>query len=140
MLPGFNHNINHQGVLFHVQTEDKGTNNPIVVTQLFVDGNVLATRRSSYDKFLNKQGVQEITLAMMQEQHKAMMKDLIHGRIKAVTEYIAKNPAAEAPIAAIVADTFPIKPKESVTAPAAGSDKTLDELILEFLSTSDGKK
>lgn len=149
MLPGFNHNINHQGILFHVQTEDKGVSNPLVITQLFVDGNVLATRRSSYEKFLNKPGVQEITLAMMQEQHKGMMKDLIHGRIKAALDYIENNQPSTKLSSPPPAQPNPQAPPAPAPAratmdtkkvPSSASEKTLDELILEFLSNSGDKK
>lgn len=142
MLPGFNHNVRHQGVLFHVQTEDKGVDNPIVVTQLFVDGNVLATRRQTYDKFKEKMGAKEIILAIMQEQHKEMMRDLIHGKIKAALEYIARHGSPSE--ANTEPNLVPDSPAQAATQPAQGTassdpqghEKTLDELILEFLSST----
>ena len=137
MLPGFNHNIRHKGFLVHVQTEDKGVRNPIVMTQLFVDGNVLATRRSTYEKFVMKAAVKEIVQAMMQEQHKTMMKDLIHGRIKAAVDYIHRNhPEATKVTTPEVSNVEPIKTLEKADIENENTDKTLDELILDFLSSN----
>jgi hypothetical protein len=145
VLVGFNHNLRHRGVLFHVQTEDGGMENPFVVTHVFVGGNVLANRRSSYDKFTGKAAVKEIVLAMMQEQHKEMMKDLVHGRLPSVEAYLGRTLPAETP----AADPRPLSPPPKVaerpyrkpppapqrTLDTAGmEEKTLDELILEFLS------
>jgi hypothetical protein len=42
---GFNHNIRHRGVVFHVQTEDSGVDNPHLFTHLFHGGTILSTRK-----------------------------------------------------------------------------------------------
>lgn len=140
MLPGFNHNVRHHEVLFHVQTEDKGESNPMVVTQLFIEGNVLATRRSSYEKFVGAAGAQEIVLAMMQEQHKNMMKDLIHGKIKAVQDYIQKLSITSESAPPKSATVPPLATLNTLDTPLTDvHDKTLDELILEFLSSNKNK-
>ena len=41
MLSGFNTNIRHRGVLFHVQSEDSGRDPPHIITHLFHGGNIL---------------------------------------------------------------------------------------------------
>ena len=48
MVVGFNHNINYKGRVYHVQTEDSGIGNPHLITHLFVGGNILASKKSSY--------------------------------------------------------------------------------------------
>ena len=48
MVQGFNHNIKHKGKLFHIQTEDSGRENPHIITHVFVGGNILATKKTSY--------------------------------------------------------------------------------------------
>ncbi|MEM1026442.1 MAG: hypothetical protein AAGD10_16525 [Myxococcota bacterium] len=80
MLPGFNHNIRHQGRVFHVQTEDNGLTDPRIVTQLFLEGHVLAVERSGYaDLVQGQQAHRERLRERMQGQHKNMLKKLVEG-------------------------------------------------------------
>lgn len=132
VLPGFNHNLRHEGILFHIQTEDGGIGNPAVVTQVFLGGNILASRRSNYSKFVSKPTVREIVSAMMQEQHKQMMKDLVHGRLPAVQKLL-EEPRR------LVAEPKRAPPGRTLDTTGA-EKKTLDELILEFLNAEDDPK
>ncbi len=142
METGFNHNFRHHDVLFHVQTEDKGAQNPIVVTQLFHQGNVLATRKSSYEKFLHVKNLKEIIQSMMKEQHKQIMKDLVEGKIKATESLLG----AQKPLHSKEVIQIPTKIKtpshggKVLDTSGLSAEKTLDELILDFLEGSDKKK
>lgn len=83
MLPGFNHNVKHKDHIYHVQTEDSGLNNPHIITHLFVGGNIIATDKSSYEELLAQKGGQDIEediRALMKEQHKQMLRNLIQGK------------------------------------------------------------
>lgn len=77
MVPGLNQNVTFRGQLFHVQTEDSGTAHPHLVTHLFAGGTVLATRRTSYGHLLGEPDLESRVRALMDEQHKAMLRDLI---------------------------------------------------------------
>lgn len=79
MLPGFNHNIQHQNATYHVQTEDAGGSSRQIVTNLFLGGNVIATKRCSYAEFVGRADEQDQVRQMMQDQHKQMMRELIRG-------------------------------------------------------------
>ena len=52
MLSGFNTNFRYRGVLFHVQTEDSGLENPHVITHLFHGGNIMASEKRDYSEFV----------------------------------------------------------------------------------------
>jgi hypothetical protein len=69
---GYNHNVRHRGLVFHVQTEDSGIVNPHIFTHLFHGGTILATRKLVYDNG----AADETVKALMQAQHKAVLKDL----------------------------------------------------------------
>ncbi|MFH1262689.1 MAG: hypothetical protein V1495_04500 [Pseudomonadota bacterium] len=157
MLPGYNHNLRHEGVVFHIQTEDGGVDNPVVVTHVFAGGNVLAARRSNYQKFIIKPSLREIVLAIMQEQHKEMMKDLVHGRLPGVQKRLNQptvsivppdallppKPKAAEPRAVVPPPKVADRPYRKPGAPArtldttGATEKTLDEMILEFLATEE---
>jgi hypothetical protein len=78
-VTGFNHNIKHKGNVYHVQTEDSGRNNPHIITHLFVGGNILASKKTSYADILNAENLQEVVRELMEEQHKEMLRNLING-------------------------------------------------------------
>jgi hypothetical protein len=76
---GFNHNISHAGRVFHVQTEDSGINNPNIVTHLFVGGNILASKKTSYAELLKAENLQELVRQLMEDQHKQMLRNVVSG-------------------------------------------------------------
>src|SRR3954466_7214592 len=78
-VTGFNHNIKHKGKVYHVQTEDSGVNNPHIITHLFVGGNILASKKTSYADILGAENLQEVVRELMEEQHKEMLRNLING-------------------------------------------------------------
>ena len=78
-VTGFNHNIKHKGKMYHVQTEDSGRANPHIITHLFVGGNILASKKTSYADILNAENLSEVVRELMEEQHKEMLRNLING-------------------------------------------------------------
>ncbi len=152
MITGYNHNIRHRGLLFHVQTEDGGAGNPYVVTILFFNGNVLAQRRRSYEKFKELPEREEIVVAMMKEQHKEIMKDLVGDRLRGASQVIEMETGEIIPPPPMASDPANLPPppmakmnqpppQEKMPPPISetievekGAEKTLDELILEFLN------
>ena len=47
MITGYNTDIEHEGVIYHVQTEDKGLDSPIVLSLVYTGGAILAAKRAS---------------------------------------------------------------------------------------------
>lgn len=79
MLSGFNTNFRYRGVLFHVQTEDSGRENPHVISHLFHGGNIIASEKQEYSELLDEDDVESAVKKMMQGQHKAILKQLSRG-------------------------------------------------------------
>ena len=80
MQLGFNTNFRHRGVLFHVQTEDSGLENPHVITHLFHGGNIMSSEKRDYSELLAEGGDLEAQVrALMESQHKKMLKALSAG-------------------------------------------------------------
>jgi hypothetical protein len=79
-LLGYNHNLTHLGRVFHIQTEDSGPITPRLFTHLFYEGTILVSRKLEYDASLPDEKVR----ALMQEQHKTVMKDLVRARLDSV--------------------------------------------------------
>jgi hypothetical protein len=79
MVVGFNHNIKHKGKAYHIQTEDSGLENPHIITHLFVGGNILASKKTSYADILGAENLAQVVRELMEEQHKEMLRNLING-------------------------------------------------------------
>ncbi len=79
MVVGFNHNIKHKGKMYHIQTEDSGLENPHIITHLFVGGNILASKKTSYSDIVGAENLAQVVRELMEEQHKEMLRNLING-------------------------------------------------------------
>ncbi len=149
MLTGFNTNIRHKGVLFHVQTEDSGRAHPHVITHLYHGGTILASEKRAYGELLQAADPDQEVRALMEELHKSMLRRLRAGEFDAL---IAQRLAGGAGASAAGADTAPTdRPQGSPQASAdpatplrplrafgegVVSEKPLDEVVLEYLVES----
>ena len=79
MLPGFNTNVRHGGVLFHVQTEDSGRAHPHVITHLYHGGTILASEKRSYAEQLDAPDLAQRVRAVMDGLHNTMLGQLRGG-------------------------------------------------------------
>ncbi len=86
MVTGFNHNIKHKGRVFHVQTEDSGVDSPHIITHLFMGGNILASKKTSYADIVHAENLPALVKALMEEQQKEMLRNLIRGVYDDVVE------------------------------------------------------
>ena len=111
MISGFNTDVKHRGVVYHVQTEDKGVRNPKVETLVYVGGSIIYTKAIPYDEILNTDKQQEIIQAIMEEQHSQIMDDIRKGKFHEGGS-IEERPFGFDMIS---------------------EDKTLDEVVMEYL-------
>lgn len=70
----------HKGQMFHIQTEDSGVKNPHIITHLFIGGDIIDTRKTSYEDIVGMPEMEEVVREMMEEQHKNMLRDLKAGK------------------------------------------------------------
>ncbi|HMK48566.1 MAG TPA: hypothetical protein VK435_00815 [Thermodesulfovibrionales bacterium] len=80
MLVGFNTNISYKDKIYHVQTEDSGMLNPVVVTLLYHEGAILASKKTDYSSVLDDPEFTEKVTKLMKVQHKGMIRDLLAGK------------------------------------------------------------
>lgn len=115
MVQGFNHNIRHKGKLYHVQTEDSGKDNPHIITHVFVGGNILASKKTSYADIVKADRLEQIVRELMEEQHKSVLRNLINGTYDNATEQPAGSVKEQAPPPEIAKPS----PAATVVAPVA---------------------
>lgn len=115
MLVGYNTNIPYKDKTYHVQTEDNGKNNPVIVTLLYSKGAILASKKTSYADIISEPDYEHKVRELMKAQHKVMIKELIAGKYteepKAKVEVKAK---AKAEVKVEVKITEKAKEKEKV--------------------------
>jgi len=82
VLTGFNTDVEYEGVVYHVQTEDKGLQTPFILSLVYTGGAILASKRSPYDDLIAG-GLDEGVLAKrLSRQHKLICAAVHAGRIE----------------------------------------------------------
>jgi len=80
MVIGFNTDVRHQGRVYHVQTEDKGLDNPVIETLIYLGGEILAARRSSYADLVSRSAAEKEIAERIESQHNRMILDIKEGK------------------------------------------------------------
>lgn len=105
MITGYNTDVRHGEVVYHVQTEDKGTANPFIESLVYVGGQVLASKRASYAELLAEGREEKEIVAFMDHQHRTMIAAIRHGKLDAklaamtAGKQTGQYPAYETPLA-----------------------------------------
>jgi len=77
MITGHNTDITYNGVVYHVQTEDKGRSNPVIETLVYKGGEILDAKRTSYVTLLDDGSYEEKKIiSMIEEQHRLMITEI----------------------------------------------------------------
>ncbi|MEO8382573.1 MAG: hypothetical protein ABI779_23130 [Acidobacteriota bacterium] len=128
MITGFNTDIKHNEKVYHVQTEDKGVGNPYIESLVYVGGEILASKKTSYAEQL-KTGVDDKWIGgLMEQQHRTMIAAIKRGRFDAPAD---TTQTTERPSPSTLAQTA------SGSAPVGVTDdeKTLDQVIIDYLAS-----
>jgi hypothetical protein len=81
MLTGFNEDVEYDGQVFHVQTEDKGVGNPVIESLVYTGGEIVGSRRGSYADIKTPTGYPESEVQRrMEGQHQAIIREVLSGR------------------------------------------------------------
>lgn len=112
MITGFNSDVKFRGQVYHVQTEDKGTENPLIETLIYKGGEILGSRRLPYEGLIEGDDQEAAISNLMEEQHNTMILEVKRGAFTPQTEEEAA-PRTE--------------------------DLSLDEIVLTFLAARAAK-
>jgi hypothetical protein len=81
MLTGYNTDVSYGGEIFHVQTEDKGLNSPIILSLVYRAGTILAAKRTAYTNLIQDGVVDEVAVAqMLNRQHQILVAAIQAGK------------------------------------------------------------
>jgi hypothetical protein len=81
VITGFNTDIEHEGVVYHVQTEDKGLETPIILSLVYAGGTILASKRSPYQDLIAEGFSDEALAERLKRQHRLICAAIHSGRI-----------------------------------------------------------
>ena len=93
VITGFNTDIEYNGVTYHVQTEDKGVNTPLILSLVYDRGTILASKRSPYDDLLNGEFDEQQLAERLQKQHHLICAAIKAGRIEDLRRMTMKESA-----------------------------------------------
>ena len=119
MITGFNTDIEHDGVIYHVQTEDKGLDSPVILSLVYTGGTILASKRSPYEDLIAEGFSDEALAERLKRQHRLICAAIHSGRINDLKKMSGR--AKQAP-AAKEHDEFILEEEEKTpveTSPAA---------------------
>ena len=92
MITGFNTDIEFNGITYHVQTEDKGVDTPLILSLVYQNGTILAAKRSQYEDILGDNFDKKVLTERLQRQHKLICAAVHKGRIEDLKKMSDRKP------------------------------------------------
>jgi hypothetical protein len=130
VITGFNTDIKHNEKVYHIQTEDKGLQNPYIESLVYVGGEILASKKTSYAEQAGA-GVDEKWIGgLMEQQHRTMIAAIKRGRFD-VTADVTKETARPTLSAPMPVPTR-VEPPPLL---AIDEERTLDQVIIDYLAS-----
>ena len=81
MITGFNTDVEFDGVTYHVQTEDKGLETPLILTLVYDRGTILASKRQGYEDLVEEGFDEEVLATRLNRQHSLICAAIRSGKI-----------------------------------------------------------
>ncbi len=79
-MSGYNTRVEYRGDAYIVQTQDKGLGAQYIESLIYKSGRLLASKRAFYTAFLESPDVRERVERIMEDQHKAILGQIVEGR------------------------------------------------------------
>ena len=117
MITGFNTDIKYEGVTYHVQTEDKGLDTPLILSLVYDRGTILASKRSPYEDLLAGKFDEKLLTERLQKQHSLICAAIRAGRIEDLKRMTMKDSAANQKSLVAQKEVKTVVSKEKVEVP-----------------------
>lgn len=142
MITGFNTDVRHEGQIYHVQTEDRGRENPVLESLVYMGGTIVAKKSTPYSEQLGEGATEEAIASLLKRQHQVIIAAIKAGRIEDLIKHSAqkqgvkndipvKEPVVKEPPASVIQKEVPAqakppsgplpKPRPVVTVPSAAT-------------------
>jgi hypothetical protein len=135
VITGFNTDIKHNDKVYHVQTEDKGVGNPYIESLVYVGGEILASKKTSYAEQL-KSGIDDKWIGgLMEQQHRTMIAAIKRGRFDQPADTTKTGQRIPLPTLVQPSDSGVVFEEADTPPPAVDDEKTLDQVIIDYLAS-----
>jgi hypothetical protein len=111
VITGYNTDVEYDGVVYHVQTEDKGLRTPLILSLVYVKGEILAAKRAPYDDLIAGGFDEKILVQRLERQHKLICAAVHAGRIEDLKRMSGREGGANAAPGADEAHHGPLPPE-----------------------------
>jgi hypothetical protein len=129
VITGFNTDIKHNEKVYHIQTEDKGLQNPYIESLVYVGGEILASKKTSYAEQAGA-GVDEKWIgSLMEQQHRTMIAAIKRGRFDVVADVTKATPRPT------ISTPIPVPAAVEPPPLAIDEERTLDQVIIDYLAS-----
>src|SRR5437867_3865254 len=91
MITGFNTDVDHEGNVYHVQTEDRGFENAIFESLVYMGGTVVAKKLTPYSDQLSKGATEEMIASLLKRQHQVIIAAIKAGRLQDLIRHSSKE-------------------------------------------------
>lgn len=131
MIPGYNTDVEHDGVVYHVQTEDKGLESRLILSLVYSGGEILASKRSPYEDLVAAGYNDEVLAERLKRQHRLICAAIHAGRIEdlkrmgqseaaapveaVASQEVSEPPLVDSPPAAPPIPSSPVPPPPSTS-------------------------
>jgi hypothetical protein len=127
LITGHNTDVEYDGVTYHVQTEDKGLETPLILSLVYVGGAILASKRSRYDDLIAGGFDEKVLTERLNRQHKLICAAVNAGRIEELKRMSDREPAkSNAQAKPVAEESLTVEkktPERPVAAPEESSSK-----------------
>ena len=137
MITGYNTDVRYKERVFHVQTEDKGLNNPYIESVVYFGGQVMAAKRATYADLLQQGQGNDAIASRMDNQHRMMIAAIRSGKLDGKLRDVIGPEGADETRLANGAAPRDARPAASSLLDQARAEEgpTLDQVILDYLTT-----
>jgi len=97
MITGFNTDVRHEGHVYHVQSEDRGKDNKILESLIYVGGTIVAKKRTPYPGPIAGDAGQAELTSLLKRQHQVIIAAIKAGRIDDLIRHSGKQQTGEEP-------------------------------------------
>jgi hypothetical protein len=136
MITGYNTDVRYRERVFHVQTEDKGINNPYIESVVYYGGQVMAAKRATYADLLQQGQGSDAIAGRMDSQHRMMIAAIRSGKLDGKLRAVIGPDADETRLADGRDNSGPRSTSSSLLDQARDEEgPTLDQVILDYLTS-----
>ncbi len=138
MVTGYNTDVAHDERVFHVQTEDRGRNHPVIDSVIYCGGEIVASRRTPYGERLADPAFgDEAIQQLLDEQHARVIREVRNGHydtggMRPFGHSIVTNRSFDEVVATALIEAIPLAAIQlKLTGPRVLRERTRATLRLE---------